>query len=182
MTITMTAVTPGGVENSDSFGNYLIHGIDEVILPDPIAWWPTAPGWQVLGVFVLVLLVYQSGRAVKRWWQNRYRREALRQLALVQEQADNQLQDVVAMLPYYLKVTALQAYSRQDVASLSGTAWLMFLDTHYSGPSFSTGVGQKLLSVAYLPRRQWQLNDQESDTLIRMSRRWIAEHREFAHV
>ena len=178
----MAAVNVEGIERSDSFGNYLIHGIDEILLPDTVSWWPTAPGWQVLGVAILVLLLFQIGRLARRWWRNRYRREALRQLAMVQQRAGSKLQDVVATLPYYLKVTALQAYSRRDVASLSGIDWLMFLDAHYPGPSFSVGVGEKLLSVAYLPRQQWQLNDQQSDTLIKMSRRWIAEHREVAHV
>jgi hypothetical protein len=176
MTLTARVENSGAIENTDSFGNYLIHGIDEIILPDTISWWPTAPGWQVLGVLVVVLLAVQASRWVKRWWHNRYRREALKQLAAVQQQADMQLQDVVAVLPYYMKVTALQAYPRKDIASLSGNDWLLFLDAHYAGPSFSKGVGKKLLSVAYLPREQWQLDDQESNTLIRMSRHWIAEH------
>lgn len=182
MTTTVTAENPDVIEKTDSFGNYLIHGIDEIILPEAVSWWPSAPGWHVLGVLLVMLLVVQAYRSAKRWWHNRYRREALRQLASVQLQADTQIQDVVAVLPYYMKVTALQAFPRRDVASLSGSDWLMFLDTHYSGPSFSSGVGEKLLSVAYLPREQWQLNDQECNTLIKMSRRWIAEHKEAIHV
>jgi hypothetical protein len=81
-----------------------------------------------------------------------------------------------------MKVTALQAYPRQDVASLSGDDWLMFLDSHYSGPSFSGGLGKKLLSVAYLPTEQWQLDDHESSALIEMSRHWIARHTQATHV
>lgn len=170
------------IETTNSFGNYLIHGIDEVILPDTIAWLPTAPGWQVLGAITLVFILLQVFRSARRWWRNRYRRDALHQLSLVQQQASSELYDIVAMLPYYLKVTALQAYPRQEVASLSGDNWLMFLDAHYSGPPFATGIGEKLVSVAYLPREQWALSEQQSDTLIRMSRKWIAEHRDTTHV
>ena len=178
----MTVENQDAIETTKSFGNYLIHGIDEIILPDTIAWWPTAPGWQVLGAISLVFILLQAARSARRWWRNRYRREALRQLSSVQQQAGSELYDVVATLPYYIKVTALQAYPRQDVASLSGNSWLMFLDAHYSGPLFATGLGEKLLSVAYLPREQWSLSDQQSDTLIRMSRKWIAEHKDTAHV
>lgn len=166
------------VENTDSFGNYLIHGIDEVIVPDAIGWWPSAPGWQVLGVILSLLLVARVARWAKLWWRNRYRREALRQLDEIQKRAGSNRQQVVAVLPHFIKVTALQAYPRRDVAGLSGVDWLAFLDAHYSGPSFSMGVGKELLSVAYLPQGQWQLDDQQSKKLINMTRQWIATHQE----
>ena len=85
-------------------------------------------------------------------------------------------------MPYYLKVTALQAYPRQDVASLSGENWLAFLDKQYAGTAFSEGIGRKLLAVAYLPQEQWQLSEKDSEALIRMSRLWISKHREGADV
>ena len=170
------------IETSDTFGNYLIQGIDEIILPDAISWWPSAPGWQVLGVLAGLFLIYLLTRRAKRWWRDRYRREALRQLAQLQQQAGERLHDVVVKLPYFIKVTALQAYPREEVASLSGNDWLNFLDAHYSGPSFSEGTGKKLLTVAYLPHEQWQLNDKESHALIKMSLQWITKHREVTHV
>lgn len=170
------------IENADTFGNYLMHGIDEIIVPDAVSWWPSAPGWQVLAVVFMILLMIGGMRLAKRWWRNRYRREALRQLDAIQQQAGANGQQLVAMLPHYIKVTALQAYPRHDVASLSGDAWLAFLDAHYSGPPFTKGVGKALLSVAYLPQEQWQLSDRESGQLIKMVRRWIAKHKEVDYV
>ena len=170
------------IEDTDSFGNYLIHGIDEIILPDAVSWWPTAPGWKALAIIIVILLLFICVRWMKRWWRNRYRREALRQLQQVQRQAGKRLQEVVAVLPYYLKVTALQAYPRQDVASLSGENWLAFLDKKHSGAVFSEGIGRKLLAVAYLPNDQWQLSEKDSEALISMSRSWISNHREATDV
>lgn len=164
------------IENSDSFGNYLIHGIDEIALPAPVSWWPSAPGWQVLGLIAAAWLVWRGICWTRHWWRNRYRREALRQLQ------QHRQQDRVALLPYYLKVTALQAYPREEVASLSGSDWLAFLDAHYSGPSFTEGPGKQLLSVSYLPQDRWQLDDEDKAALIDMSLQWIAMHREPAHV
>ena len=166
------------IEDTDSFGNYLIHGIDEITLPEAVSWWPTAPGWKALAIIIVILLLFLCVRWIKRWWRNRYRREALRQLQQVQHHAGKQLQEVVAILPYYLKVTALQAYPRQAVASLSGDNWLAFLDKQYSGAAFSEGIGRKLLAVAYLPQDQWQLSEKDSEALISMSRSWISKHRE----
>ena len=174
--------TTVNIEDTDSFGNYLIHGIDEIILPEAVSWWPTAPGWKVLAVIIVILLLFLCVRWMKRWWRNRYRREALRQLMQVQHHAGKQLQEVVAVLPYYLKVTALQAYPRQDIASLSGDNWLAFLDKQYSAAAFSEGIGRKLLAVAYLPQEQWQLSEKDSEALISMSRLWISKHREAADV
>jgi len=170
------------VENSETFGNYLLHGIDEITLPDVIAWWPSAPGWQVLGLIALAYLVLWVVRLARRWWRNRYRREALHRLTQLQQQPGSSRLDVVALLPHYLKVTALQAYPRADVASLSGESWLAFLDAHYCGPSFTEGTGCKLLAVSYLPREHWQLDDNESARLIHMARQWITRHREASDV
>ena len=170
------------IEDTDSFGNYLIHGIDEIILPEAVSWWPSASGWKALAIIIVILLLFICVRRMKHWWRNRYRREALRQLMQVQQRAGKQLQQVVAVLPYYLKVTALQAYPRQDVASLSGENWLAFLDKQSAGTAFSEGIGRKLLAVAYLPQDQWQLSEKDSEALIRMSRLWISKHREAADV
>lgn len=167
------------IENSDSFGNYLIHGIDEIMLPETISWWPSAPGWKVLTAIAAAWLLLRAVRMTRRWWRNRYRREALRQLQQLQQQTGDK---AVAALPYYIKVTALQAYPRAEVASLSGDAWLAFLDAHYAGPSFAEGTGRKLLAISYLPREQWQLDDGEGNILIRMAQDWIAQHRETTDV
>jgi hypothetical protein len=170
------------VENTDTFGNYLIHGIDEIMLPNAVSWWPSAPGWQVLAVIALAWLIVRAIRIFRTWWRNRYRREALRQLQQLQQQADGELHKVVEQLPFYIKATALHAYPRATVASLSGDAWLAFLDAHCSDASFSAGIGKKLLTVSYLPRDQWQLDDTESKTLITMVCDWIKKHHEVTDV
>lgn len=168
------------IENTNTFGNYLVHGIDEIILPEAVGWFPLAPGWKVLGLIVLLLMLFQAIRLVKIWWRNRYRREALRQLS--DRGKGKKLQEVVALLPHFLKITALHAYPRREVASLSGEDWLRFLDSHYSGPSFLDGAGRNLLLVAYLPEEQWKLDKEQSETLLSMSRQWIATHKEVQNV
>jgi hypothetical protein len=168
------------IKNTGNFGNYLIHGIEEISLPEAISLWPSAPGWQILGLIVLAWLLRQAVRWIRHWWQNRYRREALRQIDQMQRQAPQR--DVVVQLPFYLKATALQAYPREQVASLSGRDWLVFLDAHYTGPSFSSPIGEKLLSISYLPEEQWQLDDATVSKLIQMSRQWITLHRQSVDV
>jgi len=170
------------IENTETFGNYLIHGIDEINLPDAISMWPSAPGWKLISTIILFWVLYSAVNWIKYIWRNRYRREVLRQFNLIQKQSGNNYNSVISALPHYLKVTALQAYPRHDVANLSGNKWLAFLDSHYSGPPFSKGVGEKLLSIAYLPKDRWQITESESKALINMSKQWIKKHKEVTDV
>ncbi|MFV1983348.1 MAG: DUF4381 domain-containing protein [Thiohalomonadales bacterium] len=172
----------GIIENSGTFGNYLIKGIDEIVLADAISWWPATPGWFVLAFVISVVLAIKLFRLSRRWWFNRYRREALRQLTLVQQTSGTQFLEVVSVLPYYIKVTALQAYPRKNIAGLTGNDWLAFLDSHYTGPSFQEDVGKSLLRIAYLPHEKWQVNKQQASQLISMTRLWIATHKDLAYV
>ena len=168
------------IENADTFGNYMIHGIDEILLPEAVSWWPPAPGWVAAGIIIGVLLIVQLFRVATRWWRNRYRREALRQLDQLQQRGE--LPELISKLPYYIKATALQAYPRHEVAGLSGDNWLVFLDAHCPGSSFREGVGQNLLPIAYQPKEQWHVSDDDAEQLIHMSRHWIANHQVLNHV
>jgi len=59
--MSIKTINSEAIENSATFGNYLIYGIDEIILPQVIAYYPSAPGWQVLGLLVGLLIVLQLG-------------------------------------------------------------------------------------------------------------------------
>jgi len=158
------------IENSATFGNYFIHGIDEIAVPQAIAWWPSTIGWKLLAVLLIVTGLLKLTKIARRWWQNRYRREALRQLVALSESQQ------LAALPHYLKVTALQAYSREQVAGLSGQDWLTFLDAHCEGVSFSSEPGKRLLEIAYAPPLHQVLDSDQAKQLIQMSRHWIHKH------
>ena len=161
----------------DTFGNYMLHGIDEIQIPEPVSWWPQTIGWKVLALALMLWLLYRLYRLAQRWWINRYRRAALAQLDALEMQADGRYQQVLANLPELLKATALQAYPRTEIAALSGEQWLAFLDSHYDGPAFSDTPGRQLLTVAYQEPSRWQLSAEDANQLITMSRRWIQRHR-----
>ncbi len=162
----------------DTFGNYMLHGIDEIHVPEPVPWWPQTIGWKVLALALVLWLLYRLYLLASRWWKNRYRRAALARLDALQSRANGQYQQVLAGLPELLKATALQAYPRTEVASLSGREWLAFLDAHYDGPAFSDEPGRQLLAVAYQDQSTWQLSAEDASRLIAMVRRWLRQHRE----
>jgi len=162
------------IETGNTFGNYLVHGIDEIIVPGAISWWPSTPGWIMVGAIIGILLLVKLSQMARRWWRNRYRREALRQLGELQSRAEPL--EVVSKLPFYLKTTALHAYPRKEVASLSGNNWLAYLDAHYQGPSFQDDVGRALLRCGYQSKDRMQLDENQAARLIEMSRQWISTH------
>ncbi len=166
----------------NTFGNYMLHGIDEITMPEPVSWWPQTIGWQLLALLAAIWAARRLYLAARRWWSNRYRRHALAQLAgLQQESTGESYERALAALPALLKGTALHAYPRSEVAALSGEPWLAFLDAHYDtrykGPCFRGVPGRNLLTIAYQPGSERQIPQHEARQLLKMSRRWLARHR-----
>lgn len=144
-------------------------------LPEPVSWWPLAPGWWFVIALALLLLAYLA----RRWWQMRARgaarRFALRQLRAL-EQAYAEHRDVVrfgADASALLRRTMLAYAPRQDVAGLAGEAWLRWLDRDLAQPLFASGPGRILLDLPYRPP-QSEADAADVDRLLMALRHRIA--------
>ena len=62
------------------FGNYALGDFVEVVSPDAVSWLPQPAGWRVVAAALLGLALYRGWRALRRWYRNRYRREAAERL------------------------------------------------------------------------------------------------------
>ena len=129
----------------EAFGNYALGDFVEVVSPEAINWWPQTTGWWWLGAALLGYALYRGWWSLRRWYHNRYRREAADRLQLLAGAAESP--GLVADINRLLKLTAIAAYSREQVARLSGDDWVSFLNQHCPGAPFSQEQGQ-LLSVA----------------------------------
>lgn len=164
------------IEQSDSFGNYLIHGIDEVILPAATSWWPSTIAWQIIAFFISAFTLRYAYRKGKNWWHDRYRRQAISIICELQNDSSVDILTIVEQLPFYLKATALQAYTRDQVAPLSGLDWIDFLNEKYGSAHFTDNLSEQLIRVSYRPKSQWQLTEKECLILIDMTKLWIKRH------
>ena len=131
--------------------------------PDLIPLVPQTAGWTVLAVLLLLGLALLGWRFFRRYRANAYRRAALAEL----DEAGN---DPAAMAEL-LRRTALAAYSRTEVASLNGPAWLAFLDESLGGSGFRSGPGHVLADAPYRPVTHAPPGLQD------LTRRWIRHHR-----
>lgn len=115
--------------------------LHDLVLPPPAPWWPPAPGWIMVMIVALLLILVRILRRFLKWQSNRYRREAL---AII-----NDPETSVAELSGLTKRVALSVWPREEVAALNGRAWLAFLDHSCGMNLFSTGPGRFLEEAAY---------------------------------
>jgi Domain of unknown function (DUF4381) len=126
-----------------------IERLFDIVTPPPVPWWPPAPGWFVIGGVVVVLAVWIAWHAWQRWTAAAYRRAALAEWRQLKSRASDPKRREAALgqLPALVKRTALAAFPREDVTSLSGKAWLRFLDRTGRTNAFTHGAGRDILAA-----------------------------------
>ncbi len=135
----------------------------DIVVPPPVPWWPPAPGWWMLLAALLAGLVILLVAAARGWRRNAYRREALAALERLEPAAD------ATAVSAILKRTALAAYPREAVASLTGRTWLAFLDRTSGDHAFAEGGGLAA-AVSGAPA-------EDDAALLAAARRWVRHHR-----
>jgi len=131
--------------------------------PSPVAWTPQTIGWYVLFAIISLALVWIAIHSIRKWFTNRYRREALRELAPLPADQFSAL----------LKRTALTAWPREKIASLSGEAWLSFLNATARSSLFHQAPGNSIEEVALRPAA---LSPNDEQELRRLTAEWIRRH------
>jgi hypothetical protein len=138
-----------------------LHGFYQ---PPPVPWTPQTPGWYIVFGILALLIVWLTIRTIRHWRQNRYRREALRELISTSPE----------QLSGLLKRTALAAWPRQQVASLSGDKWIGFLAESSAMPAFRDNPGRLIEQIAFASA---SLSSEDEVVLRDLSARWIRRHR-----
>jgi hypothetical protein len=120
-------------------------------LPDAIGWWPLAPGWWGVIVILVMVLCYTMWRAYRRWRFNGPRRYAMRELARYESEYLEHLDPVTLgkQLSLLLRRAMLAYAPREEVAGLTGSEWLAWLDRDMPLPYFHTEGGRSLLNLPY---------------------------------
>jgi hypothetical protein len=121
-------------------------------LPADIGWWPLAPGWWVLIALATAALLYLAYREWLRFRRMRPRRLALRKLSGVRWDYEYGAEPVaLATAVSEIVRRAMLAYApRKDIAGLTGSQWLQWLDQGLDKPLFTDGAGRLLETLPYM--------------------------------
>ena len=151
----------------------LLQQLHDIHVPKAIGFWPLPMGWYA--VFGLLLMIF-VGILVGGWrWYHRgkVKREALR-LLLAYEKTYRKNKDAhitSAAINELLKRVALVYFPRNQVASLQGKNWLIFLNETSKKLDFFSEETSLLLCP-------YQKNPiQDLQPLFQLAREWIAQRR-----
>jgi len=151
-----------------------LQNLHDIVTPGPVDWWPPAPGWYVLATLAAAALLVLGWKGWQRWRRNRYRGQALRELARIRRLGGN---EELRQLPALLKRAALSAWPRDAVASLVGPDWHRFLDQSGQMECFSSEVGQILDRLAHAPASGPSIAPAEALAALEAAERWLKQHR-----
>lgn len=136
-------------------------------LPEMTGWWPLAPGWWVLIGLAACGLMYLVWRAFQTFRKNRARRKALSQLRYLKAEY-SWTEDPISLgikISELLRRAMLAYAPRDEVAGLTGTEWLEWLDRGLPDKAFTGGPGRNIESLPYR-KPDLDVDDVDVDGLI----------------
>ena len=142
-------------------------------LPDPVSWWPPAPGWWMLAALTLAALALIIWLIVKYIRKTRYRRVANKQAKSLYSRykQHNDSRRFVHDCNCLLKKTALHAFPDQQPAGLHSHQWLEFLSKTSNNPSFTEESGQMFGAGKYQ-----QEHSVDAEKVYALTLSWIKKH------
>ena len=102
-----------------------LNDLRDIVEAEAVSWWPLAAGWWLLIVVAAVVSGIVALRLWRKYRGNAYRRAAMRQL----RSANTDVQ--IAQL---LKRTALATFPRAEIAPLTGSTWIHWLEETGGAP------------------------------------------------
>lgn len=142
--------------------------LKDIHLPEAIGWFPPAIGWWLAALLIPLLIGFLF------WLYKRLTRKTAqkvaRQLLVSIKNSSMDNAQKLAELSALLRRIAISVAPRSEAASLTGTAWLAYLDGSLKDAQFMTGVGRCLVDSPY---RKYTPSDSEISQLISLCENWL---------
>jgi hypothetical protein len=150
----------------------LLAQLRDIHVTPEVPWWPPAPGWWILALLLVFVLIWLGRRALKSFRSHRLRKQMLGWVDHLNETIDpgRDPQAYLSTLNRIFKLVALRAFPDQKCASLAGQEWVNFLADQMNGsqPGDSLDV---LASGPYDPAPQF-----DPVAMSELARVWIQRH------
>ena len=154
--------------------------LTDVVAPPPVSFVPQTWGWAALAAIVLALAVWGLVRWRRHRETNRYRREALAELARIERTITEGRDptESLAAIPLLLKRVALAAWPRSRVASLAQTHWVDFLGATEGESTLPAALAKLLNDIEYRSARELAaISTDDARACVEVARHWIEAHR-----
>jgi hypothetical protein len=150
----------------------LLAQLRDIHTAPPVPWWPPAPGWWVLALLLLALLVWAGGRLLAVYKIRKRRRQMLAWVEHLNVNTDprREPQAYLSTLNRIFKLVALRAFPGQHCAALAGQDWVDFLmDKMDKSPSVESL--DALALGPYDPAPEF-----DPEIISELARFWIRKH------
>lgn len=145
-----------------------------ILEPEPISFSFNTIGWKILLVLLIFLIIYVGYRIFVTYRNNKYKRNAVAEIEALVKNNEQPLNSFITSVLIILKQTALQSYTRVEVASLQGDEWLSFLDEKVPCSNFTaykTAITDAIYSKTLLTKA-----DFNKEEFTQLTIKWIKKH------
>ena len=119
----------------------------DIRLPDPVGWWPPAPGWWVLLALAVLTFAAIAAFVIRR--RHTRRHAALRELAAIRARLADEDANAATDLAVLIRRVALRGPEGRRFAALSGPEWVAELERGEAG--LSEAVAASIANAPYAP-------------------------------
>jgi hypothetical protein len=147
----------------------LLDQLQDIVEPPPVSMAPSTWGWTALAGLLLALVALAAWAWLRHRRRTAYRRAALAELSALAPALSGGEAPALAALAELIRRTALVAFPRERIATLTGNGWIAFLDR--TGGSFAP-FGAALAAGPYAADPPAF----DGPGLLRAARHWIARH------
>lgn len=157
--------------------------LKDIHLPEPVSWWPIAPGWWLLllAATLTAAIIFVSIRIYRK---RQLKRDIAAELEAIKQQykKSGSRYQLASSLSILLRRAAISFFPSQSIAGLTGEQWLDWLQ-QTSGKqmpadkSFNGELGKILVTAPYLDENKEP--DYDAEALIKLCESWLlASHKD----
>jgi len=177
---------PGAAAPLDLATRAALEQLHDVVTPPPPSWLPQTWGWAALALVLVVVATVTARRRRRRREANRYRLEALAELAALETRWNESAHadaaaraSTLRALPPLLKRVALAAWPREQVACLTQEPWTDWLRASAPPSLPLPDAATRLLDdLEYRSSQSLAaIGDDDARACLAAARQWIETHR-----
>ena len=158
---------------ADNISNQTVE-LGALLEASPVPFSMDTIGWKILFGILTLLILQLLYKYYKFYKSNAYRRVAILKITQLAVANQNSSVYLISEIMFQLKQTALETYSRTEVASLKGLQWLQFLDNKGKTTDFSKN--ETVITEALYNNELDESNQFNSNAFVASSIKWIKTH------